>query len=180
MIPPVFVTEETDTHNARAYLWSLIPKGSLVITQHIFYTIGKISNLKSCLPDPGDKPIYLDLSCSPELLESPHAIGVLNQLKEIAPLACYQIPVLLSHTGATQFCVDAGFDMFEDIIPWRTWDSIEDEQERCDVACKFIVDYIKHGDPIADWERCQHRAISNRQRLVSDDFKKFCTSQFKL
>jgi hypothetical protein len=344
MMTPIFVTEETDTHNARAYLWSLIPKGSLVITQHIFYTISEISDLKSCLPDLDNKPIYLDLSYSPELLESSHAIGVLNRLKEIAPLkiivneykkfynpqedfiyfpltfysyshgayleptstfkfprfvkktkrfmslnnrpvwhriwlftelasnnlldkfeysfvwdpkinypgmehqldllpdhkriqteafldllpirfdhekhldfnadqrinlycynecavnivtescpnlgflsekickplACYQIPILISHTGATQFCVDAGFDMFEDIIPWRTWDSIEDEQERCDVACKFIVDYIKHGDPIADWERCQHRAINNRQRLVSDDFKKFCTSQFKL
>ena len=111
--------------------------------------------------------------------ESTPNLGFLTE-KICKPLACYQIPILLGPGGATQFCVDAGFDMFEDIIPWRTWDSIEDEQERCDVACKFIVDYIKHGDTIADWERCQHRVINNRERLVSDDFKKFCTSQFRL
>jgi hypothetical protein len=343
----VFLTEDIDKEKSRYFLWQLIPKNSMVITQNIIPLSEQISDLKSYLLHNADQTIYLDLSDSPEVLESPHAIGVLNQLKEIAPLkvivneyknfyspqedfiyfpltfysyshmsfispskyynqidfpkfskktksfmslnnrplwhriwlftelasnnlldkveysfvwdpkinypgmehqldllpdrkriqteafvdllpirfdhekhldfnadqlinlhyhnecavnivtescpnlgflsekickplACYQIPVLLSHTGATQFCVDAGFDMFEDIIPWRTWDSIEDEQERCDVACKFIVDYIKHGDPIADWERCQHRVISNRQRLVSDDFKKFCTAQFRL
>jgi hypothetical protein len=124
--------------------------------------------------------LYCYNECAVNIVtESCPNLGFLSE-KICKPLACYQIPILISHTGATQFCVDAGFDMFEDIIPWRTWDSIEDEQERCDVACKFIVDYIKHGDPIADWERCQHRAINNRQRLVSDDFKKFCTSQFEL
>jgi hypothetical protein len=75
--------------------------------------------------------------------------------------------------------VDAGFDMFEDIIPWRTWDSIEDEQQRCDVACKFIVDYIKHGDALADWHKCQDRVIANQQRLTSEEFKNLCIAQFK-
>jgi hypothetical protein len=341
---PIFVTEESDTRNERHYLWSLIPKGSLVITQNIFYAISQISDLKTYLPDSGNNTMYLDLSYSPEVLESQHAIGIFNQLKEIAPLkivvneykkfynpqegfiyfpltfysyshgvyleptrtfkfpkfvkktksfmslnnrpiwhriwlftelasnnvldkleysfvwdpkinypgmehhldllpdhkriqtqslfdllpirfahekqlnfnadqlidlhchnecavnivtescpnlgflsekickplACYQIPILLSHTGATQFCQDAGFDMFEDIIPWRTWDSIEDEQQRCDVACKFIVNYIKHGDALADWHRCQDRVIANRERLTSSEFKKFCITQFNL
>jgi hypothetical protein len=340
---PIFVTEETDTHQARHYLWQLIPKGSLVITQDIFYAIGQITDLKTVLPDPGGKSIYLDLSYSPEVLEAQHAIGVFDQLKKIAPLkilvneykkfynpqedfvffplvlyscsqgayqvptrsfkfpkfvektksfmslnnrpiwhriwlftelannnllnrvdysfvwnpkincpgmehqldllpdqkriqaesmlnllpirfdhekhldfnadqltdlnihnecavnivtescpnlgflsekickpmACFQIPILLSHTGATQFCVDIGFDMFEDIIPWRTWDSIEDEQQRCDVACKFIVDYIKHGDALADWHKCQDRVIANQQRLTSEEFKNLCIAQFK-
>ena len=109
---------------------------------------------------------------------SPH-VGLLSE-KICKPLASYQIPILISHDGATQFCVDAGFDMFEDIIPWRTWDSIKDQQQRCDVACKFIIDYIKHGDAVADWHKCQDRVIANRERLVSEDFKKFCTSQFRL
>ena len=340
---PIFVTEETDTHQARHYLWQLIPKGSLVITQDIFYTIGQITDLSAVLPAPIDKLIYLDLSYSPEVLEAQHAIGVFDQLKKIAPLkilvneykkfynpqedfvffplvlyscsqgsyqvptrsfkfpkfvkktksfmslnnrpiwhriwlftelasnnllnsfnysfvwnpkincpgmehqldllpnqkrlqaesmldllpirfdhekhldfnadqltdlnihnecavnivtescpnlgflsekickplACFQIPILLSHTGATQFCVDIGFDMFEDIIPWRTWDSIEDEQQRCEVACKFIVDYIKHGDALADWHKCQDRVIANQQRLTSEEFKNLCIAQFK-
>ena len=106
-------------------------------------------------------------------------IGLLSE-KICKPLASYQIPILLSHDGATQFCQDLGFDMFEDIIPWRTWDSIKDEQQRCDVACKFIVDYVKNGDALADWHRCQDRVIANRERLLSDEFKKFCTKQFKL
>jgi hypothetical protein len=109
---------------------------------------------------------------------APH-LGFLSE-KICKPLACYQIPILLGPKGATQFCVDAGFDMFDDIIPWRTWDSIVDNYQRCKTACEFVVDYIKHGDPIADWERCQHRVINNRERLVSDKFKKFCTSQFRL
>ena len=109
--------------------------------------------------------------------ESCPNLGFLTE-KICKALACYQIPILLSHAGATQFCVDAGFDMFEDIIPWRSWDSIEDEQHRCAVACKFIVDYIKHGNALADWNKSQDRVIANRKRLVSDDFKKFCISQF--
>jgi len=341
---PIFVTEKIDTTNSRAYLWPLIPKDSVVITQNIIYTINDIPNLKAHLPDVGDQPIYYDLSYSPEVLDTEHITGIFDKLKEIAPLkiivneykkfynphkdfiffplvfysysygayqipinrvdlpkfekkikpfmslnnrpiwhriwlftelasnnlldkfdysfvwnpkvncpgmehqldllpdqkriqaesmldllpirfehekhkdfnadqytslkihnecavnivtescpnlgfltekickplVCYQIPILLSHAGATQFCQDAGFDMFEDIIPWRTWDQIEDEQERCMVACKFIVEYIKHGDALADWNRCQDRVIANRERLVSDDFKKFCTAQFYL
>jgi len=111
--------------------------------------------------------------------ESRPDLGFLTE-KICKPLACYQIPILIGSGGATQFCVDAGFDMFDDIIPWRTWDSIADNYQRCKTACEFVVDYIKHGNPIADWERCQHRVINNRRRLVSDDFKKFCTSQFRL
>lgn len=119
-------------------------------------------------------------SCAVNIVtESCSNLGFLTE-KICKPLACYQIPILLSHVGATQFCVDAGFDMFEDIIPWKTWDSIEDEKQRCDVACKFIVDYIKNGDALADWHRCQHRVIANRERLTSDDFKKFCIAQFIL
>jgi hypothetical protein len=110
--------------------------------------------------------------------ESCPNLGFLSE-KICKPFACFQIPIVLSHTGATQFCVDIGFDMFEDIIPWRTWDSIEDNQQRCDVACKFIVDYIKHGDALADWHKCQDRLIANRQRLTSEEFKNLCIAQFK-
>jgi hypothetical protein len=126
--------------------------------------------------------VVLGLGCYNEcavniVTESCPNLGFLTE-KICKALASYQIPILLSHTSATQFCVDAGFDMFEDIIPWRTWDSIEDEKERCAVACKFVVDYIKHGDALSDWNKCRDRVIANRERLTSDDFKKFCTAQF--
>jgi len=344
MPSPVFLTEKTDRQLGRYHLWPLIPKDTLVVTEHIFYHQANIADMKAYLPDPGNQPIYLDLSHNPEVIDSPHAIEIYNRLKEVAPLKivvneyekfykptedfiyfplffyshsrgnylnplncitfpnfakktksfmslnnrpvwhriwlftelasnnlldkveysfvwdpkinypgmehqldqlpdykrtqaesllellpirfpheqkynyianivlkldcyntcavnivtetsmnigllsekickpllAYQIPILISHDGATQFCQDAGFDMFEDIIPWRTWDSIKDEQQRCDVACKFIVDYIKHGDALADWHRCQDRVIANRERLVSNKFQKFCTTQFRL
>jgi hypothetical protein len=123
--------------------------------------------------------LHIHNECAVNIVtESCPNLGFLTE-KICKPLACYQIPILLSHTGATQFCVDAGFDMFEDIIPWRTWDSIEDEQQRCDVACKFIVDYIKHGDALADWHKCQDRVIANQQRLTSEEFKNLCIAQFK-
>jgi hypothetical protein len=342
MTSPVFLTEKTDTYQSRYHLWPLIPKDTLVVTEHIFHHQAQVSNMKSYLPDPKNQSIYLDLSHNPEVIDSPHAIEIYNRLKEVAPLkivvneyekfykptedfiyfplffysysyenylspmtcvnfpnftkktkpfmslnnrpawhriwlftelasnnllnrieysfvwdptinypvmeqqldqlpdhkrtqaeslfellpirfphehrgfsdigtklkyynecavnivtetsmnigllsekickplASYQIPILLSHDGATQFCQDLGFDMFEDIIPWRTWDSIKDEQQRCDVVCKFIVDYVKNGDALADWHRCQDRVIANRERLLNDEFKKFCTTQFKL
>lgn len=109
--------------------------------------------------------------------ESAPNLGFLTE-KICKPLACYQIPILLSHKGATQFCVDLGFDMFEDIIPWKTWDQIDDEQQRCAAICKFIVEYIKYGDPLSDWNRCQGRVIANKQYLVGNKFKKRCLSQF--
>jgi hypothetical protein len=129
-----------------------------------------------------DTSVSLDCYCTCAVnivTESSPNLGFLSE-KICKPLACYQIPILLGPKGATQFCVDAGFDMFEDIIPWQTWDSIADNHQRCKTACEFVVDYIKHRDPIADWQRCQNRVINNHQRLVSDKFKKFCTSQFRL
>jgi hypothetical protein len=111
--------------------------------------------------------------------ESCPNLGFLTE-KICKPLASYQIPILLSHAGATQFCQDAGFDMFEDIVPWRTWDLVQDDSIRYELTCKFITDYITHGDALADWHRCQHRVIANRERLTSDEFKKFCVEQFKL
>lgn len=343
-MPPILLTKTIATQQEtpiRFYLWPLLPDNSIVITEHIFYNTHQIPTLSTHLSDTADQSVYLDLSQNPEVLDAPHAIGIFDRLREIAPLkivvneyrkfytpqknfiyypaffhayshgtyldptsivnfpkfakktkpfmslnnravwhriwlftelasnnllhkieysfvwnpkttrhdqldqlpdykriqaeslldllpirfahekhlefnadqlidlhchnecavnivtesspnlgflsekickplACFQIPILLSYANATQFCVDAGFDMFEDIIPWRTWDSIEDEQQRCDVACKFIVDYIKHGDALADWHRCQDRVIANRERLVSDDFKQFCVDQFTL
>jgi hypothetical protein len=111
--------------------------------------------------------------------ESCPNLGFLTE-KICKPLASYQIPILLSHPGATQFCVDAGFDMFEDIIPWRNWDSVQDDCIRYELTCKFITDYVAHGNALADWNRCQDRVIANRARLASDDFKQFCVQQFKL
>jgi hypothetical protein len=111
--------------------------------------------------------------------ESCPNLGFLTE-KICKPLASYQIPILLSHPGATQFCVDAGFDMFEDIIPWRTWDSVQDDCHRYELTCKFIANYITHVDALADWHRCQDRVVDNRKRLLSKDFQNFCTAQFKL
>ena len=340
---PIFLTKaisDQQRFNNRFYLWSLIPSNSVVVTEHIIYQVDRLPAISKYISNSDNQTIYLDFSQNPEILESQHALGMFDQLRQFAPLkilvneykkfytpdknfiyypaffhayshetylepisvinfpkfekktksfmslnnravwhriwlftelasnnlldkidysfvwdpkidqhnqldqlpehkynqaltlldqlpirvpdeqngnfisnavvlgpkcynecavnivtescpnlgfltekickplACYQIPILLSHTGATQFCQDAGFDMFEDIIPWRTWDSIADDQERYTVACRFIVDYIKHGDALADWHRCQDRVIANRERLVSDDFKKFCTAQF--
>lgn len=343
-IPPIFLTQESDVRQTRYYLWKLIPSRSLVITQDVFAYFNHFDYVKTLLPDLNGQTIYLDLSYSPEVLESPHTIGVFDALKQLGPLkivvneykkfyhphndfiffpmvmytishgayhhpempfrfpkfakktkpfmslnnrpvwhriwlfaelakhnllehvdysfvwdpkinvtgmehqmdqlpetirtaaeaqlhrlplrfehekhlnfnadtltnlnlhnecavnivtescpnlgflsekickplACYQIPILLSHAGANQFCVDAGFDMFEDIIPWRTWDSIPDDHLRCEVACQFVVEYIKRGGALEDWNRCQDRVVANQNRLLSDDFKKLCIAQFKL
>ena len=111
--------------------------------------------------------------------ESCPNLGFLTE-KICKPLASYQIPILLSHPGATQFCVDAGFDMFEDIVPWRSWDSIQDDHQRYKLTCDFIVDYITNGNALSDWNSCQHRTIANRERLTSSAFKQFCVQQFTL
>jgi hypothetical protein len=339
-MPPIFLTKQTDTYNTRQYLWPLIPDRSLVITEHIVSAREQISKWAEFCPEYNGQTIYYDLSQNPEVLESPHITGLVDELKqhgpvkiianhykkyykpesdyifypaffhsyshstyihgqallfptfekkikpfmslnhravwhriwlfiELAkhnlldkieytffwdpkndphnqldqlpnhkreefkqfehllprrfdaekhdnykaditlgpichhecavnivtescpnlgfltekickPLASYQIPILLSHAGATQFCQDAGFDMFEDIVPWRTWDLVQDDSIRYELTCKFITDYITHGDALADWHRCQHRVIANRERLTSDEFKKFCVEQFKL
>jgi len=337
---PVFLTEKTDARNSRHYLWPLIPADSLVITEHVAAAKEKLMNWKQFCPDYNGQTIYYDLTHNPEVLDSPHIISLIDEMKthgtvkilanqyvkyytpdpdyifypaffhalshgtylegralqfptfekktkgfmslnhraiwhriwlfvELAkhnlldkidytffwdprndphnqldqlpdykreefrqfehllpmrfesekldnykadvslgpkchnecavnivtescpnlgfltekickPLASYQIPILLSHPGATQFCVDAGFDMFEDIIPWRTWDSIQDDHTRYELTCKFITEYVTHGDALADWNRCQDRVIANRARLTSTEFKKFCIQQFKL
>ena len=44
------------------------------------------------------------------------------------PFIARQIPIIVGNVGVAQFHVDIGFDMFEDLIPWHSWDDQNDQK----------------------------------------------------
>jgi len=102
--------------------------------------------------------------------ESCPNLGFLTE-KICKPLASYQIPILLSHPGATQFCQDAGFDMFEDLIPWRTWDNQPDENVKLELIANFVKKWIDSGTILDDYKQVQDRVERNKQYFHSDGFR---------
>lgn len=82
-----------------------------------------------------------------------------------------QIPVIVGNTGVNQFHVDIGFDMFEDIVPWRTWDNEIDENVRLKLIADFVKTWIDSGSILRDYSLVQARVERNKQYFHSDKFR---------
>jgi hypothetical protein len=87
------------------------------------------------------------------------------------PFIARQIPIIVSSLGANQFHVDIGFDMFEDLVPWRTWDHQTDENIRLDLIANFVKKWIDSGTILRDYNQVQDRVERNKQYFHSDGFR---------
>jgi hypothetical protein len=87
------------------------------------------------------------------------------------PFIARQIPVIVGNAGVNQFHVDIGFDMFEDIVPWRTWDHHPDENIKLEKIAEFIKQWIDSGTILDDYHRVQDRVERNKQYFHSEQFR---------
>lgn len=91
--------------------------------------------------------------------------------KSFKPFVARQIPVLVAAPGANQFLKDLGLDMYEDIVPWHTWDNEVDEQRRLQMIADFVCNWVTHGSPLGDYQKSVARVESNKQYIHSDSFR---------
>jgi len=87
------------------------------------------------------------------------------------PFIARQIPIIVGNVGVAQFHADIGFDMFDDIIPWQTWDNQNDQNIRFGRIAEFVKRWIDSGTILKDYKKVQDRVERNKQYFHSDRFR---------
>lgn len=97
--------------------------------------------------------------------------------KSCKPFVARQIPLIMGPMGANQFLSDIGFDMFEDLIPWREWDSDPDEATRIQKLADFTVQWSQSGKILDQYRSVVHRVERNKTYIHSDLFRSVILKQ---
>jgi hypothetical protein len=91
--------------------------------------------------------------------------------KSCKPFMCYQIPVFIGSLGLSQFWQDLGLDMFEDIVPWKTWDQLDDPRQRITATVDFLKEFML-TDVLALHKSLSLRLQQNKDYFHSESFRK--------
>lgn len=98
--------------------------------------------------------------------------GVIVSEKSCKPFMAYQIPIIVGPVGCSQFLQDLGFDMFDDYIPWKTWDHIKDHKLRIRMIVEFLDQLLTTPADILVQHRSFHsRLIKNKEYFHSKEFQ---------
>ena len=91
--------------------------------------------------------------------------------KTAKPFVTKMIPIILGPRNVAQHLKELGLDMFEDIIPWQTWDHLESPRDRIAGVIDFLEDFLKQ-DLVAIYHTNKHRVDRNKEFFHSDRFRK--------
>jgi hypothetical protein len=87
------------------------------------------------------------------------------------PFVARQIPIIAGCQGINQFLTDIGLDIFEDLVPWPTWDNESNELVRLEKISNFVESWINSGTMLDDYRRVQHRVENNKAYFHSERFR---------
>jgi len=90
--------------------------------------------------------------------------------KTCKPFMALQIPIIFGPRGISRQCALYGLDMFNDIIPWHTWDDIDDCQEKAHIIVKFLCDFVEQ-DLLAIYNKNIERVNRNKEYFHSEKFR---------
>jgi hypothetical protein len=110
--------------------------------------------------------------------------GTILTEKTCKPFLAYQIPIIIGPVGANKFLQDIGLDMFEDYIPWQTWDNETDHKLKMQKIVAFL-DQLLFGptakqDILLMHQQMHPRLVRNKQRFHSQEFLDLLTCQLNL
>jgi len=91
--------------------------------------------------------------------------------KTAKPFVTKMIPIILGPQNAAQHLTELGLDMFEDIVPWYTWDHLESPRDRISIIVNFLEDFLKQ-DLVAIYHANKHRVDCNKEFFHSGKFRK--------
>ena len=98
-------------------------------------------------------------------------VGVCLTEKTAKAIMAYQIPIVISNPGASQWLEDVGIDMFSDYIPWKQWDTIEDPKLRISTIAEFVNDIMQSPQSILEKHKSFYlRLQANKERFHSQEF----------
>lgn len=90
--------------------------------------------------------------------------------KTCKPFMARQIPIILGAPGINQYLSNLGLDMFEDIVPWQSWDSIESHRTRIYKTVEFI-NQLMHTDALEIYRGVLSRVEKNKEYFHSQQFR---------
>jgi len=109
--------------------------------------------------------------------------GVMLTEKICKSFTAYQIPILIAPAGSSQFLEDLGMDMFNDYIPWKTWDSVVNHKTRIGLIVNFLDHLFSSStakqDILSAHLSFQSRLIKNKQHFHSKEFENLLLAQIK-
>jgi hypothetical protein len=107
--------------------------------------------------------------------------GIILTEKTCKPFMAYQIPIIVGPPGANKFLQDIGLDMFEDYVPWQTWDKETDQKIKMQQITKFLEQLLSsttaEQDILTTHKNFWPRLIHNKQHFHSSEFRALLTAQ---
>jgi len=91
-----------------------------------------------------------------------------------------QIPVVVGCVGVNKFLQDIGLDMFEDVVPWRTWDNEADQLTRVVKIAQFVDAWIRGRTILNDYHSLLPRIEKNKQYFHSEAFRNKIMGQMQV
>lgn len=95
------------------------------------------------------------------------------------PFIAHQIPIIVGGARVTKFLSDIGLDMFDDLVPWQSWDNEPVVEIRVEKIARFVTDWIVNGSILKDYNRVIDRVIKNKQYFHSAEFRNKIMYQMK-
>ena len=97
--------------------------------------------------------------------------------KTCKPFMARQIPIMVCGPGVNDFLQDIGFDMFEDIVPWRSWDQEKDAKTKLEKIAKFVDWWVRSGTIMGTYRDVLPRIERNKQYFHSENFRQRIMTQ---
>jgi len=91
--------------------------------------------------------------------------------KTCKPFMARQIPIIVGGAGISRFLHNIGLDMFEDLVPWRSWDDEPRVEHRIQKIANFVIDWVNRGTILQDYHRMQSRIDANKTYFHSQQFR---------
>ena len=91
--------------------------------------------------------------------------------KTCKPFLAYQIPIIVGGAGINRFLHNVGLDMFNDIIPWHTWDDEPKPDVRLHKIADFVIKWLTQGTVLEQYTKVQHRVQQNKHYFHSHQFR---------
>lgn len=157
----------------RTWLWEEFTKRNLI--DHMMYTFVGQRTLPDELPDSLRNDVGVD-----HWVYSQYAVNIVTETdinltyiseKTCKPFVAQQIPIIVGSAGINKFLRDIGLDMFDDLVPWRSWDSEMDPTVRMQQIVEFVEHWIRRGSILDDYHRVIDRVKANKKYFHSEEFR---------
>lgn len=129
-----------------------------------------------------NRPVYTNSAIN-VVTETSLTNGITITEKTCKAIMAYQIPIIVGPTGVTQYLNDVGIDMFDDYIPWRTWDNLSDHKLKIRMIVEFLDTILSsptaQSDILAVHNSFKSRLIKNKERFHSPEFGEMLYCQLK-